>query len=75
MKRKTELSNYFTDQELIKILCQKRIKEAKKAHDQHFLRNISISADSPQGSKKNKFSHFFLKDPYGYELRNKRENF
>lgn len=61
MKKKTDLSNYFTDKELIKILCQKRIKEAKKAHDLHFLRNISVSADSPQGSKKNKIFSFFPK--------------
>lgn len=59
MKRKTELENYFTDKELIKILCQKRIKEAKKGHDQHFLRNISISASSPQDYTKNKIFSFF----------------
>lgn len=56
---KKKLNYYFSDKELIKILCKKRIKESKKGHDKHFLRNISSSAKSPhQNIKKEIFSFF-----------------
>jgi hypothetical protein len=47
MKDKFEIKGYFSDKELIKILCHKRAIVAKKGHDAHFFRNISPKAISP----------------------------
>ena len=47
MKDRLEIKGYFSDKELIKILCHKRAIAAKKGHDDHFLRNISTKAHSP----------------------------
>lgn len=47
MKDKLEIKGYFSDKELIKILCHKRAIVAKKGHDDHFFRNISPKAISP----------------------------
>lgn len=47
MKNRLEIKEYFTDKELIKILCHKRAIAAKKGHDDHFFRNISSKAISP----------------------------
>lgn len=59
MKNKIDLIEYFSDKELIKILCHKRAIAAKKVHDKHFYRNISHKANSPH-SQMNKeiFSYF-----------------
>jgi hypothetical protein len=48
MKDRLEIKGYFSDKELIKILCHKRAIAAKKGHDDHFFRNISPKAISPQ---------------------------
>lgn len=42
MKNKFELDDYFSDTEILKILCRKRALLAKKIHDNHFLRNIFL---------------------------------
>ncbi len=42
-----KIEEYFSDKEIIRILCKKRALAAKKAHDGHFLRNISQEAVSP----------------------------
>jgi hypothetical protein len=47
MKNRLEIAGYFSDKEIIKILCQKRAIAAKKGHDEHFFRNISSKANSP----------------------------
>jgi len=47
MKDRLEIKGYFSDKELIKILCHKRAIVAKKGHDDHFFRNISPKAISP----------------------------
>jgi hypothetical protein len=47
MKDKFDLREYFSDREIIKLLCRKRAIAAKKCHDDHFLRNISSKALSP----------------------------
>jgi len=47
MKHRLEIKEYFSDKELIKILCHKRAIAAKKGHDDHFFRNISSKAISP----------------------------
>lgn len=47
MKDRLEIKGYFSDKELIKILCHKRAIAAKKGHDDHFFRNISSKANSP----------------------------
>jgi len=47
MKERLEIKEYFSDKELIKILCHKRAIAAKKGHDDHFFRNISSKAISP----------------------------
>lgn len=53
------LSEYFSDKEIIRILCKKRIKESKYAHDLHFLRNISCKAKSPHKISTKGISAFF----------------
>lgn len=59
MKNKLEIERYFSDKELIKILCQKRVIAAKKAHDDHYYRNISHKAPNPhKHSEKEIFSFF-----------------
>lgn len=47
MKDLFKIEEYFDDKELIKILIKKRVREAKKKHDDHFFRNISSKAKSP----------------------------
>jgi hypothetical protein len=47
MKDIFQIEEYFSDEEIIRILCKKRALAAKKAHDGHFLRNISKEATSP----------------------------
>lgn len=47
MRDRLEIKGYFSDKELIKILCHKRAIVAKKGHDDHFFRNISQKAISP----------------------------
>jgi len=47
MRDRLEIEGYFSDKELIKILCHKRAIVAKKGHDDHFFRNISQKAISP----------------------------
>jgi len=42
-----QIEEYFSDKEIVRILCKKRALAAKKAHDGHFLRNISHEASSP----------------------------
>lgn len=59
MKDKQDLEEYFSDKELIKILCQKRAIIAKKRHDEHFLRNISKNAKSPHKQISNDICSFF----------------
>ncbi|HOZ14033.1 MAG TPA: reverse transcriptase domain-containing protein [Tenuifilaceae bacterium] len=59
MKDKLDLKEYFSDKEIIKILCHKRAIAAKKGHDLHFLRNISAKACSPHKKCKNEIFTFF----------------
>ncbi len=59
MKERLELKEYFSDKELIKILCHKRAIAAKKVHDSHFLRNISSKAISPHKSLSKEIFSFF----------------
>lgn len=47
MKDRLEIKGYFSDKEVIKILCHKRAIAAKKGHDDHFFRNISHKTFSP----------------------------
>jgi hypothetical protein len=47
MMDRLEIKGYFSDKEIIKILCHKRAIAAKKGHDDHFFRNISPKANSP----------------------------
>jgi hypothetical protein len=56
---KNNLSEYFTDKEIIRVLCKKRIKASKVAHDLHFLRNISGKAKSPHTLSKKGIYTFF----------------
>jgi retron-type reverse transcriptase len=46
------LAQYFTDSQIIKLLCRYRAKIAKKRHDQQFLHNISVSARKPGEGEK-----------------------
>jgi retron-type reverse transcriptase len=50
MKDVFKIEEYFTDKEIIRLLCKKRALAAKKLHDGHFLRNISKDAKSPHNS-------------------------
>lgn len=59
MKDKLEIKEYFSDKELIKILCHKRAIAAKKGHDDHFLRNISSKAMSPHKHLEKEIFSFF----------------
>lgn len=59
MKDKFEIKEYFSDKELIKILCRKRAIAAKKVHDYHFYRNISQMATSPHLHLKKEIFSFF----------------
>jgi len=59
MGSKFEITEYFTDRQIIKILCKKRALAAKKSHDNHFLRNISTSAKNPNVPSKNIIHTFF----------------
>ncbi len=72
MKNRFEIGEYFSDKELIKVLCRKRAVLAKKGHDKHFYRNISRSAVSPNVHLNNEIFLFF--PPRKNWLRlNKRE--
>ncbi len=53
MKNYFDIHEYFTDKEIIKILCRKRAIIAKKNHDNHFYRNISHQAKSPHIKNEN----------------------
>jgi len=46
------LETYFTDSQIIKLLCNYRAEIAKKRHDQQFLYNISTSAKKPGDGEK-----------------------
>lgn len=59
MKNKFDISNYFSDVEIIRILCKKRALVAKKLHDDHFLRNISSGANSPHKFSSSDFNKMF----------------
>jgi len=59
MNDRLDLIEYFSDKEIIKILCHKRAIAAKKGHDLHFLRNISSKASSPHKKRKNEIFTFF----------------
>jgi hypothetical protein len=59
MKNKVEIAEYFSDKELIKILCQKRVIAAKKGHDDHFFRNISPNAKTPHKRKEKEIFLYF----------------
>lgn len=59
MKDKLEIEGYFTDKELIKILCKKRAIAAKKVHDDHFFRNISLKAPTPHKHLEKEIFSFF----------------
>lgn len=59
MKDRLEIKGYFTDKELIKILCHKRAIAAKKGHDEHFFRNISHKAISPHKHLNKEIFSFF----------------
>ncbi|MCH8491245.1 MAG: hypothetical protein LAT81_15140 [Oceanicaulis sp.] len=59
MKDRLEIKGYFTDKELIKILCHKRAIIAKKGHDDHFFRNISPKAISPHKHLDKEIFSFF----------------
>ena len=59
MKNKLDINEYFSDKEILKILCRKRAVEAKKGHDQHFLRNISAKTFSPHTNVKKEIFSFF----------------
>lgn len=54
-----KIDGYFSSQELIKILCKKRALMAKKAHDGHFLRNISKDASLPHELTKKEIYKYF----------------
>lgn len=59
MKDKLKIESYFSDKELIKILCQKRAIAAKKIHDDHFFRNISHKAPNPHKQLDKEIFSFF----------------
>lgn len=59
MKSEFELEYYFSEREIIKILCKKRALAAKKIHDSHFLRNISPGAMDPHRSSLKKIYDLF----------------
>ena len=59
MKDRLEIKEYFSDKELIKILCHKRAILAKKGHDDHFFRNISPKAKSPHKHKEKEIFSLF----------------
>ena len=59
MKNKFEIDEYFSDKEIIKILCKKRALAAKKTHDNHFLRNISSGAVNPNKSTSKEIYTYF----------------
>jgi hypothetical protein len=59
MKNIYLIEEYFTDKEIIKILCKKRSLAAKKSHDGHFLRNISEDAKSPHKAVSKKIYQYF----------------
>ncbi|WP_216846762.1 reverse transcriptase domain-containing protein, partial [Mucilaginibacter sp. L196] len=72
MKDILEINGYFSDKELIKILCHKRAIAAKKGHDDHFFRNISPKAKSPHKQLNKEIFSFF--PPRSKWIRiNKRE--
>jgi hypothetical protein len=52
MERIFEFDYYFSDQQILRILCKKRALAAKKTHDSHFLRNISSSVKDPNRRSK-----------------------
>jgi hypothetical protein len=58
MNKLFQLNSYFSEEELIRILCKKRARAAKKAHDDHFFRNVSDAAKIP-GSKEATIYSFF----------------
>jgi hypothetical protein len=59
MKNLLNIEEYFSDKEIIKVLCKKRSLTAKKSHDNHFLRNISKDAKSPHKVIHNKIYQYF----------------
>ena len=59
MNNLLNIEEYFSDKEIIKILCKKRSLTAKKSHDNHFLRNISKDAKSPHKAIINKIYQYF----------------
>ena len=59
MKNKLDIFEYFSDKELINILCHRRGLVAKKRHDAHFYKNISTKAKSPHNFRKDFFLQMF----------------
>lgn len=59
MKDQFRIEEYFSDKEIIKILCKKRALMAKKIHDNHFLRNISEGAQNPHRNNSKQIFKFF----------------
>jgi hypothetical protein len=76
MKNIFELDEYFSDTEILRILCRKRALLAKKIHDNHFLRNISSSAKNPNKNINHQLFSFFPSRKswirFGLTERNKR---
>jgi len=58
MKNTCRIEDYFTDKEIIKILCNKRALASKKVHDSHFLRNITSGVRHPNPKTKEIYNYF-----------------
>lgn len=74
MKNRFEIQEYFSSKEIIKILCKKRALAAKKAHDNHFLRNISSGAANPHKSKPKEIYNYFPPRSEWIRLNDKERN-
>jgi retron-type reverse transcriptase len=59
MTDKANLEDFFSDKEIIKILCRKRAVAAKKGHDDHYYRNMSRYANSPHKYNSKELFTFF----------------
>jgi hypothetical protein len=75
MKDRLDIKGYFSDKELIKILCHKRAIAAKKGHDDHFFRNISPKSISPRKHLKNEIFSFFPSRNEWIRLKKKEREF
>lgn len=72
MLNRFDYIEYFTDKEIIKILAHKRALLAKKRHDKHFFKNISISSHSPEKVKSDILKYFPSRNQWIRLAKNER---